>query len=211
MRASQCREIEHRCHLLSVRAGRRLQFGSDFIAAHLVQLVDRPQDLNRLAGQPGRFQQAIENPPVVDPNREPFDAQSQQQIMDDEDGFDVDGQTRAADRVEVALHEFAVPAPLLPLATKHVADVVPLEWNSQLRHVLRHESGERDGQVETQSDFSLTVVDEPVQLLVGLGAPLAEQNLQILDRRRLDRAESVPPVDSSNRFEQLLARNHGLG
>ena len=51
---------------------------------------------------------------------------------------------------------------------------------------------------------------EPVELLVGLVAPLAGEDLQILQRRRVDRAESVRAVDPSSRVDQPLAGNHRL-
>ena len=59
-------------------------------------------------------------------------------------------------------------------------------------------------------DPAAAVVLELVELLVGLLAPLAGEDLQVLQRRRVDRAEAVRAVHPPGRVDQPLARDHRL-
>ena len=108
------------------------------------------------------------------------------------------------------LDELAVAAALRVLATPDLADLVALEGQGQLAGVRGHEAGERHGQVEAQRHPPSAVVGEPVDLLVGLVAALAEQDLRVLERRRVDRAEAVGAVDGPRRVHRL-ARQHDVG
>ena len=90
-------------------------------------------------------------------------------------------------------------------------DVIALERRAQLADVLRREAGQRHRQIEPQPDPALAVVLELVELLVGLLAPLAGEDFQIFQRRRVDRAEAVGAIDAPRRVDQPLARNHRLG
>ena len=76
--------------------------------------------------------------------------------------------------------------------------------------VLGGEAGQRHGQIEPQADVAAAVVLELVELLVGLLAPLAEQDFQVLEGRRVDRAEAVRAKDAPGRVDQPLARHHRL-
>ena len=117
---------------------------------------------------------------------------------------------RGADRVEVALHELAVAAALRVLAAPHGGDVVALERRAQLADVLGGEAGQRHGEVEPQADVAAAVVLEAVELLVGFRAALAEQDFEVLQRRRVDRAEAVGAKDAPRGVDDLLARHHRL-
>ena len=90
-------------------------------------------------------------------------------------------------------------------------DVVALEGRAQLADVLGGEAGQRHGQVEPQADLAAAVVLEAVELLVGLVAPLAGEDFQILQRRRVDRAEAVGAIDAARGLDEPLARHHRLG
>ena len=116
-----------------------------------------------------------------------------------------------ADRVEIALHELAVAAALRVLAAPDRGDVIALERHAQLADVLGGEAGQRHGQVEPHADLAAAVVLELVELLVGFVAPLAGEDFQVLQRRRVDRAEAERAIDLLGRGDQPLARDHRLG
>ena len=115
-----------------------------------------------------------------------------------------------ADRVEVALHELAVAAALRVLAAPHGGDVVALERRAQLADVLGGEAGQRHGEIEPQADVAAAVVLEAVELLVGFVAAFAGEDFEVLERRRVDRAEAVGAKDAPGRVDDPLARHHRL-
>ena len=102
--------------------------------------------------------------------------------MDHEGRFDVGHDAGRADRVEVALHELAVPASLRVLTAQDGGDVVTLEGYSEFADMLGDETGQRHGQVEPQSHSTTTVIDELVQLAIGLCPPFALEDLEVLER-----------------------------
>ena len=115
-----------------------------------------------------------------------------------------------ADRVEVALHELAVAAALRVLAAPHGGDVVPLERRAELADVLGGKAGQRHGEIEPQADVAAAVVLEAVELLVGLRAAFAEEDFEVLERRRVDRAEAVRAEHAPRGVDDPLARQHRL-
>ena len=139
-----------------------------------------------------------------------LEADRPEQVVDHQGGFDVGGDRAGADRVEVALHELAVAAALRVLAAPDGGDVIALERRAQLADVLGGEPGQRHRQVEPQPDPTAAVVLKLVELLVGLLAPLAGEDFQVLQRRRVDRAEAVRAIDPPGRVDQPLARDHRL-
>src|SRR5262249_26756508 len=149
-------------------------------------------------------------PPVVDADREPLDPDRAEEVMDDEDRLDVRDGALGPDRVEVALHELAVAPALRVLAAPHGSDVVPLERQADLARVLRDEARQRHGEVEAHRDAAFAVVGEAVELLVGLLAALAGEDLFVLERGRVDREEAVRAEDLARRLDQRLARDRLL-
>ena len=137
-----------------------------------------------------------------------LEADRAEQVVDDEHRFDIGGDAVGADRVEVALHELAVAAALRVLAAPDRGDVVALERRAEFADVLGGEAGERHGEVEPQADVAAAVVLEVVELLVGFVAPLAEEDFEVLERRRIDRAKAVGAIDAPGRVDDLLARHH---
>ena len=89
--------------------------------------------------------------------------------------------------------------------------MVALERGPEHPHVLRNEARQRDGQVEAQRDVAAAIVLEAVELLVALVAALAEQDLGVLERRRIDRAEAERAIDASSGLDQALTRDHRAG
>ena len=132
------------------------------------------------------------------------------QVVDHQGGFDVGGDGAGADGVEIALHELAVAAALRVLAPPDRGDVVALQRHAQLVDVLGGEAGQRHRQVEPQPHPAAAVVLKLVKLLVGLLAPFAGQDFQVLQGRRVDRAEAVGAINPPGRVDQPLARNHRL-
>jgi hypothetical protein len=55
------------------------------------------------------------------------------------------------------------------------------------------------------------MVLELIELLVGFLAPLARENLQVFQGRRVDGGKAVPAIDPPRGLDQPLARDHGLG
>jgi hypothetical protein len=124
-------------------------------------------------------------------DRELVESQCSEEVVDDERGLDVGEKTRRADRVEVTLHELAVPPPLGVLSAPHRADVIALEGSPGLTDVLRDEPRQRHRQIEAHRDVAAAAVLEPIELLVGLVSALAEQDLGVFEGRGIDRAEPV--------------------
>ena len=88
--------------------------------------------------------------------------------------------------------------------------MIALERRAELADVLGGEAGQRHGEIEPQADVAAAVVLEAVELLVGFLAPLAEQDFEVLERRRVDRAEAVGAKDAPGRVHDPLARHHRL-
>ncbi len=210
VRAGELHHLDDSPGLFGRRAGRLAHFLGHALGADLGQLIERAQNVGRHAFQTERFQQAGEHHAVVDVDREPLEADGPQQVVDDEDRFGVGGDRAGADRIEIALHEFAVAAALRVLAAPHGGDVVALERRAQLADVLGGEAGQRHGEVEPQADIAAAVVLEPIELLIGFRAPLAEQHVEVLECRRIDRAEPVRAEHAPRDIDNLLARQHGL-
>ncbi len=77
--------------------------------------------------------------------------------------------------------------------------------------MLRDEPRQRDRQVKPHADVASAMILETVKLLVGLVAPFAGENFEVLQRGRVDRAEAVRAIHAPRGLDQPLARNHRLG
>src|SRR5690606_7842664 len=62
-----------------------------------------------------------------------------------------------------------------------------------------------------QRDAPAALVLERVHLLVALRAALTEQDLLVLEGRRIDRREAVRAVDAPRDVDERLARQHRFG
>ena len=71
--------------------------------------------------------------------------------------------------------------------------------------MLGTEAGERHREVEPHADLAAAVVGEAIELLVGLGTPLAREDLEVFERRRVDRGEAEGAVDPPGHVENALA------
>ena len=129
---------------------------------------------------------------------------------DNEDHFSVGSDVFGADRVEIALHEFAEAAALRVLAAPDCGDMIALERRAEFVDVLRGEASQRNGEVEAEADVAAAVVLKAVELLVGFRAAFAQEDFEVFQRRRIDRAEAVRAKYAAGRIDDLLARQHGL-
>ena len=103
-----------------------------------------------------------------------------------------------ADRVEIALHELAVAAPLRVLAAPDRGDVIPLERRAELVPMC-WATNRASGTVRSNRmpDVAPAVILKAIELLVGLVAPFAGEDFEVLQRRRVDRAEPVAAIDAA--------------
>jgi len=113
-----------------------------------------------------------------------------QQAVNDCDRFDVRQDRLGANRVKVALIEFAVTALLRVFATPDRRDVIALEWGPQNSDVLGCESSQRHRQIKSHPNIATTVVFETEHLTIGFVAAFSRQDFSVLKRRRVDRCES---------------------
>ena len=116
-----------------------------------------------------------------------------------------------ADGVHVALVELAEASLARPVGAPDRLNLVALEELRQRAVILRDDARQRHGQVVAQRQIGLArlpllaaledLEDEPVALF----AVLAEQRLDVLDGRRLERLEPVPLVDVRDDVEDVRA------
>ena len=210
-------DFENRAPLLFRR---RRGFGhllDDGVRADLRQLVERPQDRDGAVAKAEFFERAVQDFAAVEVDFELREGVFRSQVdtlhhvVNNKGGFDVRNDARRPDRVEVALHKLAIAPGLRVFAAPNFRQVVTLERDAEFREVLRRETSERNGQVETHPDFAPAGVFEAVELLVGFVASFAGENLQILENRGVDRAKSVISVNFGNALDQAFARNHRFG
>ena len=72
-------------------------------------------------------------------------------------------------------------------------------------HVLGGEPREGNGEVEAEADVAAAVILKAVELFVGLVAPLAREDLEIFECRRVDRRKPIRPVDAAGDLQDPLA------
>ena len=210
-RPLQPRQSQDGCRLLVGRSCRGGQFHGNSFGADLRQFVECPQHVVRLLGQTFFFQQPVQDLPIVHPNRELFKTECSKQIVDHEHRFDVGRGAGGADRVEVALHKLAIAASLSVFAAPDVGDLIPFERRAQLLNVLGHEPRQRHRKIKPQADCPAAMILELIELLVGLRASFTDENVQMLQRRRVDGGEPVGAIHLPGRLDDPLPRNHRRG
>src|SRR5262249_23578420 len=70
------------------------------------------------------------------------------------------------------------------------------------------EASQRHGQVEPQSDVASAMILELVELPVGFVTSLAGEDFQVLESRRINRAEAIRAINSLGGGDQPFARDH---
>ena len=123
-----------------------------------------------------------------------------------------------SDRVHVALVELAEAPLLRPVGAPHRLNLVALEELRQLALVLGDDARQRHGEVVPQREVGfarLTAFLAALQDLenqpIAFFAVLAEQRLDVLDRRRLERLEPVPLIHVGDDADDVRAPAHVLG
>lgn len=109
--AADFSELQHLFGLFRRRCSRGHHFCRHSFAANFSEFVEREGSYNSLA-QIQLREQAAKDLPVVHANREVIKTNRPHQFVNDDGRFNVGRDTLRADGVEVALHEFAVPAAL---------------------------------------------------------------------------------------------------
>ena len=102
------------------------------ITADFIELIKAAEDAHGLVLESAGFQEPVEHFAVVDADCEAFDADAFQQIVDDEECFDVGGVAERADGVEVALQKFAEATAGRAFTTPDGADVIAAEGCAEL-------------------------------------------------------------------------------
>ncbi len=116
-----------------------------------------------------------------------------------------------ADRVDVALIELAEASARRPVGAPDGLNLVTLEELRQIVLVLRDDAGERNGQVVAQRQIRfaallvLAAAQDLENQLVAFLAVLAEQRLDVLERRRLERLEPIAFVHTADDPDDVLA------
>ena len=145
--------------------------------------------------KPEPLEEGVENAPVGEVDGEALHAQRPHALPHEEQDFQVCRSGVRADHVEIHLDELAVASPLGVLPAPHLCRVPAPEGQGKLREVRGHEPRKGDRQVEAQRHVAVSVVAEPVHLLVRLAAPLAEEHLGVLEDRRIDGGKGEQPED----------------
>ncbi len=121
-----------------------------------------------------------------------------------------DGRGRP-DGVDVALVELAEPSARWTIGAPHRLNLIALEELRQLVLILRDDAREWDGQVVAEREVRLprrlvlAAAQDLENELVAFLAVLAEQRLDVLERRRLERLEPVAFVHVAHDADDVLA------
>ena len=160
---------------------------------------------------------AVSTAPMIQPDRRNRRSRARHHLADGGEDFDFDDGRRRSDRVDVALVELAKPAARRTVRAPHRLNLIALEELRQLVLILRDDASERHGQVvpERQVRLAGSLVLAPFQdlenELVALFAVLAEQRLDVLEGRRLERLETVALVHTTNDIDHVLTTPNVVG
>lgn len=179
-------ELEELFDLSSVESNTG-QFLDEFVATDLLYAVDGVQHVGRLVLDAEVFEQAVEDEPVADTDRELTEAELLEDLVDDRRELRVNHRALRADDVDVTLVELAEATSLGTFGAVNLADVIAPERERQVVLVLGHVSCEWDSQVVAQRQVRVgTFTLETVDLLFGLPATLGEQDFRQLDVRGVE-------------------------
>ena len=146
---------------------------------------------------------------MADPDGELREADRFQRLRHDGDHLGVGQRRRRAGDVGVALPELAEAAALRIFGPPDRGDVVALEGEDEVVLVHRDDARQRHGQVVAQPDLATAGVLEVVHQLFVF-ARLAGEDVEILQRRRIERLEAVALEDVAEDADDPLAQDHLL-
>ena len=166
------------------------------------------------SGDAGGAQHRRQQLAVIQPDDEVGEPELGQRVGHRRAQLRFDDRRGRAERVDVALVELAEAPARRTVGAPHRLNLVALEQARQLRLVMRDDARERHGQVVAQREVRLparlvlAALEDLEDELVALVAVLAEQRLEVLDRRRLERLEAVALVDALDDADDVLAAPH---
>src|SRR4051812_47094822 len=138
------------------------------------------------------------------------EAERAQHLADGRDHFRFDDRRRRSNGVHVALVELAEPPPRGTVGAPHRLNLVALEEPRQLAAIVSDHARERHRQVVAQREIRLArglpfaAAQHLVYELVALFAVLPRQRLDVLERRRLERLETIALVDAPDDVDDVL-------
>ena len=177
----------------------------------LVQLVHRDKGgpLKGL-GDTGRSSKAVSSGAVIEADVEVVEPKLRQHVRSGRADFSLDERRRRADRVHVALEELAEAPARRPVGPPDRLHLIPLEELGQLGLVVGDHAGQghrevvAQGQIGLSRGLALAALQDLEDELIALVAVLAQQRLEVLDGRRLDRLEPVALVDARHDAHHML-------
>ena len=118
-------------------------------------------------------------------------------------GLVEDIQLAVTDDVDVGLVELTEAAPLGALAAVDLADLAAAEGEGQVIVVQGNILCQRHGQVKTQSQIAVALL-ETVDLLLSLAAALGQQNLGIFNHRGIQSSKAVQGIGIPQHLHHTL-------
>ena len=128
-----------------------------------------------------------------------------------------DDSTSTSTSVDVALVELAEASLRRAIGAPHRLDLISLEKLRQVVLILRDDARERHREVVSQREVRfaaglvLAALEDLEDELVALFAVLPEERLNVLERRRFERLESVPLVHLADDTNDVLPPSDVVG
>ena len=157
-----------------------------------------------------RLEQARQRFPVIQPDREVGKPELFQHISRSGEDLGLHHHRLRPDGVDITLIELPEPPLLGPVGAPDRLHLVALEELRQSGPVLRDDAGERDREVVSKREIGLARIgalaafEDLEDELVALFSILAEQRLDVLDGRRLERLEAVALVHRGDHIDDVL-------
>jgi hypothetical protein len=148
---------------------------------------------------------------VVDANLVAWHVQRAHHRMIDRNALGIREQAVRAHDVNVALPELAEAATSRTFSAPHRPHLVAPERAWQVVLVLRDNTRQRDGKFIPQRHIALALILEAVEQLLGFRAGFAEQDLSVLNGRRVERIKPEALKYIRNPPQQPRAGNHHFG
>ena len=162
-----------------------------------------------------------EDPSIVQSHAGMLQAQRADRLTRSQNELDLRHLRADTENIDVALGELAKAPLLRPLGAPHRTDLDRLERIRELRVVVSIVARERHGQIEPQAEVGELRVSTargrlelraPLQnledQLLVLAAVARQQETNVLERRRFDTPEAVPPIDVEDLRRRMIPQFH---
>ena len=183
----------------------------DAVRADLVEFVECHQGVTVLCRRNARrLEQRRQHPPVVQPDGEIVEPECRQDLADGAEDVCVDDRRRRSHRVDVALIELPETPARGPIRAPHGLNLVALEQPGQLVPILRDDPCQRHRQIVAKREVRLAArlvlaaLQNLENELVAFIAVLADERLDILERRRFQRLEPIAFVDADHHAHHVF-------